>query len=113
MVPEKPLGRSSRLATVTCQQHHKEKRFLPLVDRNRASHRQFATWHLGGPDHGYDTRRLDCSFVRSLADMALHGFRQGTVRPPLDRGLVVVGDEPYPHPVFGRPSDRRASAAVL
>jgi len=35
------------------------------------------------------------------------------VRPPLDRGLVVVGDEPYPHPVFGRPSDRRASAAVL
>jgi hypothetical protein len=43
--------------------------------------------------------------------MALHGFRQGTVRPPLDRGLVVVGDEPYPHPVFGRPSDRRASAA--
>ena len=39
MVPEKPLGRSSRLATVTCQQHHKEKRFLRLVDRNRASHR--------------------------------------------------------------------------
>jgi len=45
--------------------------------------------------------------------MALHRFRQGTVRPPLDRGLVVVGDEPYPDPVFGRPSDRRASAAVL
>ena len=39
MVPGKPLSRSSRLATVTCQQQYKEKRFLPLVDRNRASHR--------------------------------------------------------------------------
>ena len=73
----------------------------------------FAIWHLEGLDHGYDTRRLDCSLVRSLADMALHRFRQGAVRPLLDRGLVVVGNEPYPDPVFGRPSDRRASAAVL
>jgi hypothetical protein len=32
--------------------------------------------------------------------MALHRFRQGTVRPLLDRGLVVVGDERYPDPLF-------------
>ena len=114
MVPGKPLGRSSRLATVTCQQHHTEKRFLSLVDRNRAPIiGTFAIRHLGDSDHGYDTRRLDCSFVRGLADMALHRFRQGTVRPLLDRGLVVVGHERYPDPVFGRASDRRAAAAVV
>ena len=68
---------------------------------------------LRGSDHGSDTRRLDCSFVRGLADLALHRFRQGTVRPLLDRGLVVAEYERHPDPVFGRPSDRRASAAVL
>ena len=49
---------------------------------------------------------------RSLADLALHGFRQGTLRPLLERGLVA-GDERYPGTIFGRLADRRASAAVL
>jgi hypothetical protein len=78
VVPGRRLN-DPALAIVARQQHHEGKPLLPWRTGTAPHIDTFARRHLGGPDHGCNTRHLDRSFVRGITDMAVQRFRQGAV----------------------------------
>ena len=94
------LGRADRLAdglaTVACQQHHDGKYAQPRWTGTAPRIVTFANRNFsGGPDHGCDTRHLDRSVVRGIAERS--------------RGLLeqVLGAEPVGDATWELRGERR------